>query len=482
MFSGLKMSAGALLITTLALGCGGARGKVRDGDDYMSRARYDAAARAYGEAVSRKPGWGDAQRKLAEALLASGEPDRALVAAQEACRLEAHACEGPQVQALVEVGRAAEAHTIAQDALARGVDDRALRLAAADAALSTGEAHAASLLLLPLAADDAAVAAQRAYALARAGDVSGARDLALQAQAQAPEQLDVLLRVAAALLLIGDEPAAQVAVETALGLDGGLTVEGGARDLFFARAQTLASRGDHERALLYALQAFALDPSVGAPCRAVGEAFLRLNEPARAIPYLERALRSSPYALDATSAGVALASEASLSDEDRAAARAEIARQLVGAAAAINDEPRRLVALETLVAAQRPPQVEDLLRLSDAYATARRAEESVTTLKRAAELGSAEAAARLCRAYLKAGRLDEATIWGERAFALGPDDPAMALTLVEVYRVRGDLRRAQATLDRALARNPDDPQLIEAAKGLRATVTPQGLPSVFAPR
>jgi tetratricopeptide (TPR) repeat protein len=96
----------------------------------------------------------------------------------------------------------------------------------------------------------------------------------------------------------------------------------------------LAARGDHERSLLYALQgAFALDPSQGAPCRAVGEAFLRLGEPARAIPYLERALRTPPYALDTTSAGVALASEASLSDEERAAARAEIARQLVGAAA-----------------------------------------------------------------------------------------------------------------------------------------------------
>jgi tetratricopeptide (TPR) repeat protein len=482
MKSGLRMSAGALLITALALGCGGARGKVRDGDDYMSRARYDAAARAYAEAVSRKPGWGDAQRKLAEALLAAGEPDRALIAAQEACRLAAERCEGPYVQALVEVGRAPEAHTIAQDTLARGVNDRALRLAAADAALSTGDAHGASLLLMPLAADSPAVAATRAYALARAGDVRGARDLAAQAQAQAPEQLDVLLRAAAALLLIGDEPAARVAVETALGLDGGLTVEGGARDLFFARAGVLAARGDHERSLLYALQAFALDPSQGAPCRAVGEAFLRLGEPARAIPYLERALRTPPYALDTTSAGVALASEASLSDEERAAARAEIARQLVGAAAAIKDEPRRLAALETLVAAQRPPQVEDLLSLSDALITARRTEESVSALKRAAELGSAEAAARLCRAYLKAGRLDEATVWGERAVSLGPDDPAMALTLVEVYRVRGDLGRAQATLDRALARNPENPQLIEAAKGLRATVTPQGLPSVFAPR
>lgn len=480
--AGLKMSAGMLLITALALGCGGARGKVRDGDDYMRRARYDAAARAYGEAVSRKPGWGDAQRKLAEALLAAGDPDRALVAAQEACRLETEGCEGPQVQALVEVGRAPEAHTLAQAALARGVEDRALRLAAADAALSTGDAHAASLLLAPLAKDDPAVAASRAYALGRAGDLRGARDLAIQAQAQAPEQLDVLMRAAAALLLIGDEPAAAVAVQTALGLDGGLTVEGGARDTLFARSAALASRGDHERALLYALQAFALDPSQGAPCRAVGEAFLRLGEPARAIPYLERALRSPPFALDETSAGVARASESSLSDEERAAARAAIARQLVGAAAAINDEPRRLAALELLVAAQRPPQVEDLLSLSDALVTARRAEESVSVLKRAAELGSAEAAARLCRAYLKAGRLDDATLWGERAVALGPDDPAMALTLVEVYRVRGDLRRAQSTLDRALARNPDDPRLIEAAKGLRATVTPQGLPSVFAPR
>ena len=135
MKAGLKKSAGALLIIALALGCGGARGKVRDGDDYMRRARYDAAARAYGEAVSRKPAWGDAQRKLAEALLAAGEPDRALIAAQEACRLEAEACEGPHVQALVEVGRADEAHTIAQDALARGVDDRALRLAAAEVTL-----------------------------------------------------------------------------------------------------------------------------------------------------------------------------------------------------------------------------------------------------------------------------------------------------------------------------------------------------------
>ena len=179
MKAGLKKSAGALLITALALGCGGARGKVRDGDDYMSRARYDAAARAYGEAVSRKPGWGDAQRKLAEALLGAGEPDRALIAAQEACRLETQGCEGPYVQALVEVGRAPEAHTLAQDALARGVEDRALRLAAADAALSTGDAHAASLLLMPLAADDPAVAASRAYALGRAGDVRGARDLAL---------------------------------------------------------------------------------------------------------------------------------------------------------------------------------------------------------------------------------------------------------------------------------------------------------------
>ncbi|MCK6525232.1 tetratricopeptide repeat protein, partial [Myxococcota bacterium] len=406
----------------------------------------------------------------------------ALVAAQEACRLETEGCEGAHVQALVDVGRGAEAQSLAQAALGRGLDDRALRLAAADAALSTGDAHGASLLLAPLAAEDPAIAASRAYALARAGDTRGAQALAIQAQAQAPEQIDVLLRSAAALLLVGDEPAARVAVESALGLDGSLTVEGGARELFTARAVTLASRGDHERALLYAVQAFVLDPDDGVTSRAVGEAFLRLSEPSRAIPYLERALRSSPYALDETSAGVARASATSLSDEERAAARAVIARELVGAAAAIQDEPRRLAALELLVAAQRPPPVDDLLALSDALLTARRAEESVNALKRAAELGSAEAAARLCRAYLKASRLDEATVWGERAVSLAPDDPAMALTLVEVYRVRGDLRRAQATLDRALARSPDDPRLQEAAKGLKTTVTPQGLPSVFAPR
>jgi predicted Zn-dependent protease len=60
-------------------------------------------------------------------------------------------------------------------------------------------------------------------------------------------------------------------------------------------ARTYLELGDLDRAILAAEPALTLYPEQAAPNATLGEAFLQKGQPARALPYLEAALRSSPF-------------------------------------------------------------------------------------------------------------------------------------------------------------------------------------------
>lgn len=453
------MSRAALLLLLLVAGCA-TRKLVHAGDDYMVAGHADAAARSYAKALAARPEDPAIQLKLARARIAAGDAADA-VAPARAAQGEPGA-DVVLAEALAASGAIEEALQVARAALAAHPEP-AVYAVLAEAQFCKGDLDA-SLASWDQAESraDAHLAARHAFTAAAAGRAELARSLAALAEEQGDDDALVLLDAAAARVWLGEQDLAVRDAESALSLDAHLNAEDGEYDHRRADAERRRQSGDRYGAWRSLLGAYALRPGDVELIRKIGTWWMADDQPGRAIPWLEKALSSPPYAVTAGAAGTVQVSRANDPGlEELRLARMSLARDLAAAKVAVGDRLGAARAMEYAVRANPEPNGDDLFELGLAWQAAGRPQEAKTAYVEAAALGHPAAINALARSLAAAGMVNEAVARCVSGLGANPADKDLSLTLAGLYLSRDEYRAALQVLGTALAAHPDDPQLKE---------------------
>jgi tetratricopeptide (TPR) repeat protein len=232
--------------------------------EYLSKGMLDRAAAEVNRALVRGANTGEGLTLLGDIFLRQGLHGEALERYRNARNVTARAPRAlaGETRALLLMGRAAEARTIAEELLL------------ADAS------NVESLLLV-------------AGARADAGDPAAARELLKSARRLAPARSDVLRQFGDVARAAGDVEGAIAAYKNALDLDPDVAV------VHFELGRLLAEKGDgsgSETELLAALDAV---PTYVEATLALAQVRRRFGRPKDAVPPLVDLLRRDPYNVDA---------------------------------------------------------------------------------------------------------------------------------------------------------------------------------------
>jgi tetratricopeptide (TPR) repeat protein len=471
----------------------------RSGYRLYEAKRYEPAAATLARAVKVAPDHATAIEYLGRSLSALGRHDAALGYYQDLARRPGQEVVGRRLEAgaMAAAGDTLGARSVVERAIVAGQADGATYLLCGELSLKLGDAAGAARCLdtaLAKEPDNAAARAMLGESFIRLGATE--KGLAeLDAAAAANPADPAPLRRAGRLLeglgrhrealeryakILGPAPRdtealiATANVHLALGeLDQARTI---ALSLVGTPAQesmgqyvvgriALVQR-QNEEAVLALARATRLDPRHGAAWAALGDAYLALNDGAKAREALDKAA-----ALPGVDSGV-LRRLAEL--ESRAGRHAPALAALERAIALEPaDAELRLAQARTLAAltrwhesgnaareAQRllPKSVEPLLLAADAAHRQGKNGEAIETLKRALALNpdSFDVQFRLGRSYAENNRYEDAQLHLERAARLDDRNDAPLLLLADMNLERRNFDAAIATLTHVVGRNPSE--------------------------
>ncbi len=441
----------------------GVKKDLKEGDKALAEGKFPVALRAYERALDTEPDNATILLRIANLQLAAGNPENALAPARVASAAGEPGSSAVLARALLETGAAAEAAAIARQTLAESPDPE-VSLVLGEASLSMKE-FASAIPQLQAASDAGIVrgAVGLAYALARAGQKDRARIEASGLQLRHADDPMVLSGVTVVFNLIGDLPAAMAGSEQA---QIASHKHGGALNLsqgWLDRAAQRHARGDVEGALWLGLPAASLAPRDGHLAWVLGMWWLQSEEYLHAASYLARALTLPPYALAGSGEGVAVMTAESLDKRKKAAAREQIALSLALCHEKLGDPRAEADALQIAIDTRDNPSSDALLRLSKAYQSAGRYNESAKAAVAAAEADptNSEAHFRVASGYAAAGRVDVAIRYALQAWQYDPGDPEIALLLADLFMQRQEPKQALEILDVAVEANPNRPDVAE---------------------
>ncbi len=445
-----RLAAAALLL----VGCATSRA-LRESEQHLEAGRPRAAVRVLEEALERRPDDARLQAELARALLASGQPERALAPARAAARSGDAEARQVLAEALIACGRADEALDVLDAAPSTPPWER-LR---GEALAALGRYAEAVEVLEPVLDEAPGAAGTLAWSLAMLDRRDEVRIRAAEIQVRLRDDPHALADAAAALLLVGDHRAAEGAAVDALAAfqSRGLNVRDEVRE-----AERLRKAGALPLALRHGMRAFALRPNDGQAAWAMGTWFLEAGDARRAVDLLTHALEVPPYHRPGSeTVGVMVAGQQDLSARDRARGRREIALALAEAWRRLGQPDREIEALQLAIEAMDDAPATIYLRLWDAARRAGRAELALQAAREAVlrDPTLREPALVVASHHARAGAVQSALRVALGALAAHPSDPELARLVADLYAGRGEFRLALQALEPALAAHPEDPDL-----------------------
>ncbi len=456
------------LLLAGVVGCGGVRKNLRKADGYLDDGRWSAAIRTYEKVLEAKPGEPRALMGVAEAWIASGEPEKALVPAQVAAEVKAPGSLRALGLALIANGRGKEALVPLAVARKDDPEDAELLLLEAEAQLAAGDARAAvSAAEGALEKGGGAQAsAFAAWAHVRAGNCDRAKRLAGRAITAALDEADVQAEAAAVFRQCRDPEQAATAASTAHTL-----LRDGAQPWFDAAARHSAG-GDTEGALRRMSWLRTTFPEDGTFAKDLGGLWLSLDRPVEAAGELAAALKLPPYADGAQVQGIRFADRRAdtLTPEQRREEAAKLWIVLGDARAAQGDKPG--IAEARMMAAKESRSTDAAVWVDAARAWLEAGDPSrgVAAAVRAVELRPDSPVTQSTAAllYARSGDPTRAIGHGRVAWNLDTKNLDTTLMLAELYLSRGENREARRILEVAIGHHPSDPRVqaaLERARG-----------------
>jgi tetratricopeptide (TPR) repeat protein/sugar lactone lactonase YvrE len=471
----------------------------RAGHRHFEAGRYELAAATLGRAVQSAPDHAAALEYLGLSFMALRRYDAALVHFQELARRRGHETVGRRLEAgaMAAAGDALGARSVLERAIDAGHADGETYLLCGELSLQLGDAAGAVRCLEQLLARqpgdatarallgeafvrlgatekgiaelDAAAAANPAdpAPLRRAGQLLAGLGRHREALARyarvlavAPRDAETIIAAANAHLALGELDQART---IALSLVGTPAQESMGQ---YVLGRIALTTKQPEEAVVALARATRLDPRNGAAWAALAEAYLALNDEAKA----RDALAKAAAAPGADARVLRQLADLETRAGQHAAALAALERA-VGLAPA--DADLRLAQARTLAAlgrwydsgraareAQRlaPKSVEALLAAAEAAHRQGKNGEAIETLKRAAtlEADSFEVHFKLGRSYAENNRYDDAQNHLERAARLDARADAPHLVLAQMQLERRNFDAAIASLTHAMSLNPSE--------------------------
>ena len=457
------------------LACASWKKHLAEGDAWMEKDNPGAASRAYAKGIADAPEEAILHLRMAEALIADAEFQRA--SEHGAIALEA-GLEGAvvvQAEAWLGIGNPETAIELLKP-LATSGDPNVGRLMA-ESELLRGDLTAANHWLRESSAnsEDPRLWGAYAYVAARLGDTEpvAAATLASRDWHEAPTS--ALADIGAAWLVAGEiENARQQSIET-IALDPNVKAEGGQRDAWRDAAWRAAQQMRYEAAIRSGLRAAVIDQDDAELCWKLGTWYAASDDWEASIVWLERALVTPPYdapeQVAATSSVSAIQGAGGLDPAARNQVRAEIAELLAQAYRRTGQTEEEIRALEIQLATGATLAPDVLYRMSLVLDQLGRHKDAARVAMEAARRGHDPAAAQAARSFFKAGDVENAVGWALTAWEYAPGNPDLALLLAEIYVADRRLDAALDILDAALLRHPDDrrlertrTQIIEASR------------------
>lgn len=458
----------------LLLACGAWKKHMAEGDAWMEKDNPGAAARAYAKGIDDSPE-PVLHLKMAQALNANADYQRS--AEHGAIALEAGIAGSELVLAEAWLGIGAPDTAIdLLKPLATSGDPRVSRLMA-ESELLNGDLTAANHWLRESAddSDDPRLWGAYAYVAARLGDTEPVAEATLMARDWLDVPISAHADIGAAWVVAGETANAEAQATETIAIDPAVKAEGGAADMWRDAAWRASQQERYEAAIRSGLRVAVLRPDDAELFWHLGTWYAATDDWDGAIPWLERALVTSPYdapeQVAATSSVSSVNSSSELDPAARNEVRAEIATLLAQAYRRTGDVEAEIGALEVFLATGATLEPDVLYRMALGLDKLGRNKDSAHVAIEAARRGHDPAAAQAARSFFKAGDVENAVGWALKAWELAPGDPELALLLAQIYVEDLRMDAALDILDAALRSHPDDrrlertrTQIIEASR------------------
>jgi tetratricopeptide (TPR) repeat protein len=442
----------------LMLACGGWRANVKEGDRWLEADNPAAASRSYNKALKRRPDDPEIALKMARAELGAGRPFDALPWAEAAHEAQVEGALPVYIDALVHTWRI-------EPALELLGEDPSVELLplAAEAWIGAGELEKAAATLAE-AEPTPQNQATHAYLEARLGRPEAIEALDAVAQDWIGVPSGAWADAGAAWLALGNLDAAFALGRSAVANNPGLMTNGGEAEMWAESAVRADELDRGEAALRYGFRAATVSPDDAQLAWELGSRLVAADQPLLGTAWLEHALVTPPYDDPDATSGVVAVSASSLGRDERNAVRRDIARPLANAYLAMNQPQDEVRAVRVMVASQSPPDPNDLMRLSHAYARANDHLSSAAAAQNAYSMGHPQAAEQAARAYAALGNLATAIGWASTALEDDPGNADLCLLLAQLYTADRRYQAALEVLDQGIEANPDDLRLQGAQK------------------
>ena len=444
-------------LSLVAVACGPQRW-VKKGADELSQNHPNAAARAYERALQKDPSLPAALRGLAASHLAREEPVRAVLPAQRAVRAGDEEAVAILAEALIQTGRAKDALTALDKALANNPGHHAWLRLSVEAHLSSGDqASAAKQSDKLIGVERASAQAMRGWALVRAGQNTAAADTAAKLVALAPQSARYQAEAAAIFRETGQAGPLAVARDIARS-----NLPSSPAD-FLKDAKYRASNGDLEGALRRLSWARALYPLNSEVPRQLGLLCTQVGDWSRAVRELSAALKMPPYAAKRSVHAVVVAHAGDIGRESRRrSAVVEMATKLGESHAQMGQKAQAASAWQLAVDSNPSAKISDYIAVAKAWELAGEIDRMGAMARTASQLAPRDAQAQhaMSRALAASGNLNAAIGYGQRAWDLAPRDIAIAVYLGDLYERRNDKTAARQVYQAALKYNPGDTRLL----------------------
>ena len=283
------------LALLLLIGCAAWKKHMAEGDAWMEKDNPGAASRAYAKGIEARPDEAILHLKMAEALIADAEYQRATE--HGAIALEAGLTEAELVQAEAWLGIGAPDTAIDLiKPLATSGDPRVGRLMA-ESELLRGDLTAANHWLRESSQNtkDPRLWGAYAYVAARLGDMEPVAEATLMSRDWQDVPISAHADIGAAWLVAGELANAKSQSIETIAIDPNVKVEGGARDQWRDASYRAAQQQRYEAAIRSGLRAAAIQNDDAELSWRLGTWYAAADDWEGAIPWLELALVTPPY-------------------------------------------------------------------------------------------------------------------------------------------------------------------------------------------
>jgi len=452
----------SLALWTL-LACAPWKKQLAEGDDWMARDNPGAAARAYAKGIDDNPEEPLLHLRMAQALIADAEFQRATEHGAIAIEAGLEGAEAVQAEAWLGIGAPDKAIDLLKPLATSG--DPHVGWLMAEAELLRGDLTAAHHWLRESSDDseDPRLWGAYAYVAARQGDTAPAAAAALASKDWFEAPTSAHADIGAAWLVAGEAANARAQATETIALDPNVNLEDGARAQWRTAAWQAAQQQRWEAAIRQGLRAGVIHMDDAELCWQLGAWHAATDDWDPAILWLERALQTSPYdapeQVAATSSVSAVAGSTGMSAEERNAIRREITTLLAQAYRRTGNAEKEIESLELYMAAAGTLEPPVLYRMALVLNELSRPRDAAVVAMEAARRGHDPAASLAAKSFFASGDIENAIGWALQAWEFAPGDPELAILLARIYAADKRMDAALDILDASLVSHPDDRRL-----------------------